>query len=128
MEWNATLRAGLHAWLQQEFPGFRIEVAADREQAERAVTSCTVALVLVNIDAQRGEGFATLRALHSLQPEALLIALSLYPVDYFREKAMHAGAAGCACVALADDTLRDLLRELLPTTQRGISVNVDGAC
>ncbi len=127
VEWNANLRSGLHAWLVQEFPGYRVKTAAHREQAEQLAAACLPTLVLVNIDAHQGEGFATLRSLREQQPEVLLIALSLYPVTYFREAATAAGAAGCACIALADDRLRDLLRELLPSWQNRVPAETDCA-
>ena len=114
VEWNATLRSVLSAWLHQEFPGYQVETAASREQAERMAADSPLVLVLVNIDAYQGEGFATLHSLRTLQPDALLVALSLYPVAYFRESAMCAGAVQCACIALAHDDLRNLLCELLP--------------
>ncbi|MHB1872100.1 MAG: hypothetical protein ACYCT1_14775 [Steroidobacteraceae bacterium] len=113
VEWNATLRSGLQDWLHQEFRGYRVETAADREQAERAATQHSPVVAMVNIDAHRGEGLSTLRSLHALVPDAFLVALSLYPVEYFRDAAMHAGAVGCACIAMADDKLRDLVRSLL---------------
>ncbi len=117
VECNATLRVGLQAWLQQEFPHQKIDTASSRELAEKLATEHPPALVLVDIDALRGEGFATLRSLGALLPEALFVALSLYPVDYFREPATQAGAVGCACIALSDNRLRDLLRGLLHLPQ-----------
>ena len=112
VECNATLRVGLQAWLQQEFPHQKIDTASSRELAEKLATEHPPALVLVDIDALRDEGFATLSSLRALLPDALLVALSLYPVDYFREPALKAGAVGCACIALSDNRLRDLLRGL----------------
>ncbi len=125
--WDAPLRAGLCAWLRQEFPAYRIQTAADREKAQRVLTGCSPALVLVNVDAPRGEGFAILQALRGLQPQTLLVALSLYPVVYFSERAMHAGATECACVTLADDRLRNLLSELLLYSQNRIPGNAQCA-
>jgi DNA-binding NarL/FixJ family response regulator len=115
VECNAILRDGMRAWLQQEFPNQPVDAISLFELPGKLAAGSRPALALVDIDARYGEGFAALRSLRELRPEALLIALSLYPVDYFRESAMKAGAVGCACIALADDRLRDLLRELLPS-------------
>lgn len=115
---NDTLRTGLDAWLQQEFPGVWIDTASNRPAAEALAGENPPAVVLVNIDARRGEGFATLRSLRAHLPGALLIGLSLYPVEYFREQASKAGANACACIVLADNRLRDLLRPLLSASRQ----------
>lgn len=115
VECHETLRSGLHAWLRQEFPSCQIDAAASRGQAEWLAKAHPPTVVLVDIDARQGEGFASLRSLRALLPTVPLVALSLYQVDYLREPAIHAGAVACVGIALADDSLRDLLRDLLPT-------------
>ncbi len=118
---NDTLRTSLDAWLQQEFPGVWVDTVANRPAAEALAGENPPAVVLVNIDARRGEGYATLRSLRVHLPGALLIGLSLYPVEYFREQASKAGANACACIALADNRLRDLLQPLLPTSRQAVT-------
>lgn len=111
---NDTLRASLQAWLLQEFPDCHVETADSRESAEALAAEMAPLTILVNIDDRRGHGYAAVRSIRAFRREVLIVALSLYPVEYFREPAIRAGANYCACIALTDDRLRDLLRVLLP--------------
>lgn len=111
---NVALRNGIEAWFRHEFPGCRIYPVADGATARILAAECSPAVALVNVDGRRNHGFETLRALRIQCPGITLVALSLYQTDYFLDAATIAGADACACVALADDHLRDLLRRVLP--------------
>lgn len=118
IEHNVRLRAALRAWLQQEFWHCRVEAVADLALAKAATGDTTPEVALVDIDARQGDGYEALRWLRARFPGAVLIALSLFDSRYFGEAAVAAGADHCACIALSDDSLRDLLLDWRPTSLR----------
>lgn len=113
---NPNVRGALLGLLRQEYPGCHVDTAASPAQASLLAVETAPVLGLVNIDAPDGQGFATLRSLRGLLPRMALVALSLHPVEHFREPAVKAGATVCVCIALADDGLSRLLRTLKPQT------------
>lgn len=113
VECNHLLHVELMMWLRQTFPRCRIDSADDHVQAAKLAAQHQPSAVLVNIDARLGAGFAALRAVHALELRLPLLAISQFPLEYFREPATKAGASHCVCVRSVDDALRGLLRGLL---------------
>jgi len=111
---NHNVRAALLGLLRQEYPGYRVDTVANPAQASLLAAGTVPVLGVVNIDAPEGQGFAALRSLRGLLPDIRLVAVSLHPVERFREPATLAGATQCVCIALADDGLSRLLRALKP--------------
>ena len=113
LESNPLLRASLRAWLHQEFPHCQVEASASLDLAEPKLLASPPQVALVDIDPWHGEGLANLRALRARLPAATLVALTIHQPGFLHEQAIRAGASACACIALSDDSLRDLLRSLL---------------
>lgn len=111
---NPNVRGALLGLLRQEYPGCHVDTAASPAQASLLAVETAPVLGLVNIDAPDGQGLATLRSLRGLMLDMRLVALSLHPVEHFRERAIEAGATDCVCISLADDGLSRLLGTFKP--------------
>lgn len=119
VESNPAISEGLRSLLLRDFAGCRVDTAATTALAAQCVHDCRPAIVLVDIDCRQIVRFDTLGLLRSLVGNAPLVALSRYPVHFFRESAIDAGADACACIAQAEITLCDVVRRMLHEPSQG---------
>lgn len=115
IERHPLLRSTLSDWLSQEFAHCPIVVHSSLDLAEPALRKISPIVVLVGIDPRQGEGLATLRTLRRLLANTAIVALTLHPPGFLHEQALESGASACACIALSDGRLQEILHAHVPS-------------
>lgn len=108
------LQDAVREWLRGRFDhGLTLEAARSPEDMVRRAAQGAPSLVLVDIDAPQGLGFALLRTLEELPTAPALLAMTVYDDDTLRADALAAGADGCICLLHANANLREAIGALL---------------
>ena len=108
------IRQWLSQVAQEAFPGVEIVVTARRAEALACVKSQAFDLALVDLGLPDGNGVDVVAALHSMQPQAVPVVVTIFDDDEHLFPALQAGAFGY----LLKEQPKDLLvAQLLRITQ-----------
>jgi DNA-binding NarL/FixJ family response regulator len=96
------------------FPGLRVVEAARRDEGLACVERDAFDLALIDLGLPDGSGIDVVAALHSRQPQALAVVVTIYDDDEHLFPALQAGAFG---YLLKEQPRETLVAQLLRITQ-----------
>ncbi len=113
---SATIRRSLEQWLKSL--GYPVGLAADGQEALDQMRLCLPALVLLDLDMPRVDGFAVIRAMRaeSALQEVPIIVISSRTEHENREKALALGANRVLAKPYRESELLGLIRTYLKET------------
>jgi DNA-binding NarL/FixJ family response regulator len=108
----------IRSWLaevaREAFPGLHVAEAARRDEGLALVERETFDLALIDLGLPDGSGIDVVSALHSRQPKALPVVVTIYDDDEHLFPALQAGAFG---YLLKEQPREALVAQLLRMTQ-----------
>jgi CheY-like chemotaxis protein len=94
VEPSPILRSSLHDWLDHEFAGYHILVAANGVEALRLAAQERPSHILIEMELPEKTGFEVLRQMRQILPGATIVATGWYESRVLLEKVECSGANG----------------------------------
>ena len=94
VEPSPILRSSLHDWLEHEFAGYRILVAANGVEALRLAAQELPSHILIEMELPEKIGLDVLREMRQILPSSIIVATGWYESRVLLEKVQSSGANG----------------------------------
>ena len=94
VEPSPILRSSLHDWLEHEFAGYRILVAANGVEALRLAAQEQPSHILLEMELPEKTGLDVLREMRQILPSSIIVATGWYESRVLLEKVQSSGANG----------------------------------
>lgn len=113
VEDHESVRTALRELLATIFPALRVLEVGDGRSALELLKAQTFALVLMDINLPDANGITLTREIKKLQPEAVVIVVSMLPAANYSEAALTAGAHAFVSKDNVFNELCPLIRQIV---------------
>lgn len=114
VEDHQAVRAALYAWLLVTFPGYRVIMTSNGEEAVTMSEALSPDVVIMDLSLPGISGIEASRLIKNHSPESHIIILTIHEEEAYRIDAASAGASAFVAKRLMQSQLLPTIQKFLP--------------